>query len=178
MLRRISPLFLTLLTFFACICVHESGHALAAWFTGGRVTHIVLLAIPPHVTIIGAGTLWQESVRAAAGSGFYLILYFLLMRGMPAARGYRRDIRDAASWFALVELTGWVVSALTAAQLTGPNDADRFIAVSGANRIAVASVAAAIGIFGVMLLRSRNRARAAVNTAPARPLAMSAAGGK
>ena len=135
---------------------------------------MALLTFLPHVRIAGSGTAMEESLRAAAGSGFYLAVYLIAALCSRRARGYCRDVRDAASWFAAVELIGWTLSSLFGAGITGPNDADHFIEVSGASRFVVAAAAAGMGGLGVLLLRRTPRRR----SLPAPALAASAAGGK
>ena len=137
-----------------CICVHESGHALAGYLTGGRITEIALVSLTPHVRIAGECTRLEECVRAAAGSAFFLIVYFafaLIRRGDV--------VREAASWFAVVELLGWVLSSAVSPTAMGPNDATRLLEVSGANRFTVAVVAASVGLLGYALLHALTRAR-------------------
>ena len=147
--------------------------------TGGRVTHAALLTFRPHVRIEGVGSPFQESLRAVAGSGFYLAIYLVGAMFSPGVRGYWRDVRDAASWFAAVELLGWTLSSLFGAAVTGPNDADQFIAVSGASRVLVAFGAIGLGAAGAGLLSlaSRNRLRRIARPQTAAALAASAAGG-
>jgi len=154
LLFRFRPVILYLATFFVCICVHESGHALAGYFTGGRITEIALVSFTPHVRIAGECTRLEECVRAAAGSAFFLTVYFAF------AMMRRGDVvREAASWFAVVELLGWVLSSAVSPTAMGPNDAARLLEVSGANRFTVAAVAASIGLLGYALLRALLRAR-------------------
>jgi hypothetical protein len=150
-----------LATFFVCICVHESGHALAGYLTGGRITEIALVTLTPHVRIAGECTRFEECVRAAAGSAFFLIAFFAfaLMR--------RGDVvREAASWFAVVELLGWVLSSVFSPSVMGPNDAARLLEVSGANHFTVAAAAVSVGFLGYASLRALTRPRVRQSEAP------------
>ncbi len=139
---------------------------------------VAVLTFLPHVRIEGSGTTPVESLRAAAGSAFYLAVYLIAALYSRRARGYWRDVRDAASWFAAVELIGWTLSSLFGAGVTGPNDADRFIEVSGVSRFVVAVAAAGLGVAGVLLLRRAPRRAPQPAPQTTRTLAASAAGGK
>jgi hypothetical protein len=160
LLRRFGPVLVFFATFFVCICIHETGHVLAGVLTGGRITEIALVSFTPHVRIAGECTPAVECVRAAAGSAFFLATYFAM-----ALLLYREsEARRAASWFAVVELLGWVLSSAVSPTAMGPNDAAHFVEISGANRFLVAGMAAGIGIGGAALLRVLPRAR--VRTQP------------
>ena len=154
MSRSFGPVLVFITTFIVCICVHETGHVLAGVLTGGRITEIVLVSFTPYVRIAGECTPALECVRAAAGSAFFLVAYFAM------ALVHREcEVKRAASWFALVELTGWVLSSAVSPTAMGPNDAAHFLEVSGANRFLVAGVTAGIGISGAALLRVLARVR-------------------
>jgi hypothetical protein len=153
-LRNFGPVLVFLATFIVCVCIHETGHMLAGVLTGGRITEIALVSFTPHVRIAGDCTPAVECVRAAAGSAFFLAAYFAM-----ALLHRECEVKRAASYFALVELLGWVLSSAVSPAAMGPNDAAHFLEISGANRFLVAGVAAGIGIGGAALLRVLTRAR-------------------
>jgi hypothetical protein len=132
--------------------VHELGHALAAFFSGGRITGFSIFSLPPHVRIAGSGTLWQESFRAVAGSGMFLSLYFLVVPFVRRDEFLWRIGRTMASWFAFIELAGWTLASLSLTSFGGANDAQRFLAVSGIRPMYVASAAALIGFLAFAFL--------------------------
>ena len=136
----------------AGLSLHELGHVLAVWMTGGRITEWVVFSLTPHVRTAGSCGNSQEAFRAAAGSALVLLLVFAFLPWRPV-RGYVwQFVQDIAFWFAMVEVAGWVLCSLFPRE-SGPNDAARFLEVSGMSRFAVAGVCAAVGSIAVLCLR-------------------------
>jgi hypothetical protein len=145
--------FLVSLALFVCLCTHELGHAVAGWLTGGTVTQFALFSLPPHVRIAGSASPAQEAVRDAASSLTYLLVYAIFALATRRVRGEWELVRYAASLFALVEILGWILSSFLGTSIMGPNDADDFLAASGASPYLLAGSAAAVGVLGAIGLR-------------------------
>jgi len=144
--------------------VHEFGHVVAAYLSGGRVTEFSVLSLPPHVRIDGDGTPAGEAFRAAAGSGLFFLIYFACI-SLTAVDGSLRSIgRQTASWFAFVELFGWCSTALFRSAADFPDDAQRFLKTSGVNPPVVIGVCVLIGT--ACYIVSRARKPGASNVAP------------
>lgn len=145
MFARFKLPLLALLTLLACLSIHEFGHILGAWMSGGRVTRISILTLRPHVMIAGAATDAQEGFRAAAGTGLS-VLVFLLFAATRRRGGLAvRLMHAVALSFVGAELLGWMLSALFPGA-SGPDDARYFLAVSGFSRHSVAAVCAAAAL--------------------------------
>jgi hypothetical protein len=154
--HRIGTFLVAILTLLSCLAAHEFGHVLAACLTGGVVRDFVLFSIRPHVAIAGAATHAQDAIRAAGGSVCSLLacLGFLL-----AAPARWRLVKDTTTAFGCVELVGWSLSSLVREQSRYPDDAERFLAASGANAYHVVAVCALIAFAGFIAFRLSERAR-------------------
>jgi hypothetical protein len=84
-------------TLLLSLFIHELGHTAAAYLSGGRITEFSVLTLQPHVRIDGVGTPAMEAFRAAAGSGLFLLIYFLSLRLIPSDRLLYGIGRQAAS---------------------------------------------------------------------------------
>src|SRR5690242_18024792 len=150
---------------FLFVTVHESGHLLAGWLTGGHVREIALLSVQPHVRILGNSSPRVEAVRSAAGSGLSLLAAYAFLLFAPAAWFMARDTATA---FGCIELLGWTLSSLTGAHNPNPDDAEHFLAISGASPYAVVAVCAALGCIGFLIIRrTEMRRRTCVEAAGA-----------
>jgi hypothetical protein len=129
---------------------------LAGLATGGRIADFVVFSLAPHVRILGSATVGAEAVRAAAGSGFVFLL-FVAMVLSPIGRRAPYVAKVAAFWFVMAELLGWTLGALSPASV-GPNDAARFLDVTGASSFTVGIVSVLLGLFATAgLLRASAR---------------------
>jgi hypothetical protein len=159
---------IAVLTTFACLAIHEFGHVLAAWLTGGHVAEIVLFSALPHVRILGTVNDAQEAFRAVGGSA--ATLTFCCLFALLTPRGTRWQFaRDAATAFAGIELTGWMLSSLLYGRAANPDDAQYFLRVTGVNPLLVSAICLLIGAAGFVLLRARRRRQTPDRPAECRP---------
>jgi hypothetical protein len=149
LLHRFSLPLVALGTLLLSLCIHELGHTAAAYCTGAHITEFSVFTLRPHVRILGAGSPAIEAFRAAAGSGFFLLVYFLSLPLIPRRGSLFGIGRQAASWFALSELLGWTLTSLGISSEGISNDAQRFMSASGANPLAVVAGCAALALFAV-----------------------------
>ena len=142
--------------------VHEFGHILAAWLSGGSVHDVVLFSLRPHVQIDGFASAGEEAFRAVGGSLCSLVGSFAVLLLAPRRSIGWHLLRDTGIAFGCVELLGWSLSSLfSSASEAYPDDAQRFLAVSGADPHIVVTVCAVIAFSGFLLLRRRAPALAA-----------------
>src|SRR5947209_12386530 len=134
----------------ACIFTHEVGHALASLLTGAHITGFVLFSLRPHVSTAGVQTPGELAFTAAAGSAFFLSLWFALLLWCRTPR-FREYLTTVTS-FAYVELLGWSLSCFWPPHGGSPDDAEYFIAVSGADPYLVFSICILIACAGTCLL--------------------------
>ena len=128
---RLRALLVVLATAVLCIVLHEAGHALAGWATGGRIAEFEVLSVRPHVRLIGPATPTITAFRATAGSAVILTAWFVAMVLMPARRGTR--VIQTISCFAGMEMAGWFLSALMHPWQPQRNDAGAFLHLSGSH---------------------------------------------
>ena len=140
----------------SCLFLHELGHVLAAYLTGGWITEFVLMSLHPHVRIAGGSTPAESAFRAASGSGLFLIVYFGCLLLPRRHTPLRRLVLDLLSCFAVVELLGWILSSLLASHGAAADDAVLFLAASGMSRYVVVTVCMAIGITGALVFRQNS----------------------
>lgn len=160
MALQFRPLLIAVGTLLCLIGIHEFGHIIAAWLSGGVVSDVVLFSLRPHVRIIGAATHAQEAFRAAAGSGASLIACFLFVLAAPFEGAGSQLAKDTAALFAFVELLGWSLSSLVRDSSASPDDAERFLAASGLGALPVVAACTLVLIAGILTLvvcRSRGR---------------------
>lgn len=134
------------MTLLACIVVHESGHAVATYLSGGWISEFSIFSLRPHVRVEGAATQTQAAFRAAAGTGFSLLVYFAFVSLTPRAGSAVRFVRSIASCFISAELLGWILSSLLGSSASDPDDARRFLAISGLSPYSVAGVCLTVGL--------------------------------
>jgi hypothetical protein len=148
-----------LATLAAGLTLHELGHAIAGLLTRGHITEFVLFSLTPHVQIAGTCSPAGEALRTAAGSGLVLLLYFssAIVQGRASDRW--QVVRNVSFWFAMIEILGWFLCSLFPGS-NGPNDATRFVEVSGISPAAVAAVCALIACAATIHLLWRDPARA------------------
>jgi len=130
---RMRAVFLGLLTLFVCVCLHESGHALATLASGGRIVHFEIFSTQPHVQItdeVSSPNLFTTAIRAVSGSGFTLLILGTLLA--MSTRILPRIVEETMALFAGVELLGWNLSALLHPWGPQPNDAGLFLSLFGA----------------------------------------------
>ena len=145
---------LGLLTVLVFLCVHESGHAVAAYLTGGWVTEVSIFSFRPHVRIEGTATAMQSMFRASAGTGFSLLAVVLLTWLTPPRQFTMQLVRVVASCFLEAELIGWTSSALWGS--SGRDDASLFLEITGFNPYWTAAICAAIALLlAAALVRTR-----------------------
>ena len=144
-------------TLLTGLCLHEGGHALAAWLTGGRILEIVLFSLTPHVTVAGHCKGAAEAFRAAAGSGSSLTIYFFLtlLSKPPAGFGFR-IAELTAFWYAMAEILGWTLTAVFPGSADG-NDAAHFLETSGISHGLLAAACLALASMLVFLTLRRMR---------------------
>jgi hypothetical protein len=155
--------FAALLTAWVWVAVHETGHAVAGALTGASLVDIHLLSLRPHVTLGGAGTPSEQALRALGGSALVLLAWLAIML---FSRRRLRIARQAGSFFASLELLGWLLSALFCRFPIEPNDATEFLAASGLNPAIVAAACLALASAGLWFYLS-GRPAAAPAPAPA-----------
>src|SRR4051794_10847178 len=112
----------------AGLSLHEFGHVLAAYGTGGTVTDLVVFSLRPHVRVLGTATQNQEVLRAVAGSASSLLACFVFLLAVRSRSAACRLARHMATAFAAAELLGWSLSSLARAQSPSPDDAERLFA--------------------------------------------------
>jgi hypothetical protein len=157
--RSISSVVIAAGTLLACLAVHEFGHALAAWITGGGVGEFVLFSLRPHVRILGAATQAHEAWRTVAGSACSLAACFALLLLGPARSTGWQTSKDMAAIFAAVELIGWSLSSVTRPHSVSPDDAERFLECSGTNPYLVVAACVLIGFAGILAFRRSEQGR-------------------
>jgi hypothetical protein len=140
--------------FLCCLTVHEGGHALAAYLTGGAIRDFVLLSLTPHVLVYGGSTPAHEAFRAAAGSVCSLFCAFLYLLAGPRSTAGWRLARNSVALFAGVELLGWFLSALTQTFTSSPDDAQHFLAASGLSPLAVLAICAALAALALAAFKA------------------------
>ena len=150
---------IVLATALACIALHEGGHALAGWATGGRIAEFDILSLRPHVRLTGPATPYVNAVRATAGSLLLVATWFLAMTLVPRRRGVR--VLQTVSCFAGMELAGWLLTALVHPWQPQRNDAAAFLNLTGSHPLAVfaACVAVAMAAKAMVQVRMREQSR-------------------
>ena len=176
MIHGLRFLLVTAATFLLCLSLHELGHAIAGCITGGMITEIAIFSLPPHVRIAGDAGTAGEMFRSAGGSGFFLLLYFVACIIVRPWNVVSRQVREMASWFAAIEVGGWVLASMVKPDAFGPNDAERFLAVSGMHPASLAAVCVFIGAAGALALYAA-RERRPFQPVEAPPLTRHAAAG-
>jgi hypothetical protein len=144
-------------TLLACLGIHESGHVIAAYLSGGAIGDFVLFSLRPHVRILGQATPAQEAFRAVAGSVASLLACFAMVLVIRSRTAAWQLAKDTATAFACVELIGWSLSSIMHTRSVSPDDAERFLAASGASAYLVVAVCALIGYLGVLVFRLDER---------------------
>jgi hypothetical protein len=151
-MRNICNVLVAVCTTVFLLCIHESGHVIAAWLGGGTVSDVAIFTLRPHVTILGLANGGQEAVRAVAGSAASLFACFGLILGMPVLGPSWRIAKDTTVAFGSVELIGWCVSSVIGNRSLNPDDAQRFLAASGLTAFPVLTVCAFVAGAGVLVL--------------------------
>jgi hypothetical protein len=144
--------FLCLVTIILCITVHELGHVLAGWATGGRVTRFVLLSVRPHVRVQGKSTPAQMAVKAAGGSGLFMTVWLAMVALFPKARKYWVVV-EVSFIFALIEGLAWLLYSSFFPHGQGADDVSKFIRYSGISPIEVAAAWAGIAMFSTFFFQ-------------------------
>lgn len=152
---RLRALLVVLATAVLCIVLHEAGHALAGWATGGRIAELDVLSVRPHVRRIGPATPIVNAVRATAGSALILIAWFFAMALMPARRGTR--VMQTISCFAAMEMAGWFLSAVMHPWQPQRNDAGAFLNLSGSHPLLIVLTCSVIMWAAWVALQARAR---------------------
>lgn len=167
LLFRLRAPLLVLVTSLACVALHEAGHALAGWATGARVAQFDVLSLRPHVLLVGPATPAAQAVRALAGSGLVMALWFAAMLILPHRTKATR-VLETVSFFAGVELLGWLLSALVHPWQRQRNDAGAFLALSGLQPWVAVLACVLLATLGVWLFSNRlpGTARSASVLAP------------
>jgi hypothetical protein len=164
-------------TTLAFLCIHEAGHAMAAWRSGGTILQVVLFSLRPHVSIAGPATHAQEAFRAAGGSLTSLLACFGLLLLAPLRGSGWQLLRSTAAMFGCVELVGWSVSSLIHARSVSPDDAERFVTASGAGAFPIVAICVMLGFAGLLLMRRGELRWRERQAATARALTKSATNG-
>lgn len=102
---------LCICTVLAAIAIHETGHAVAGYLTGGHVEEVVLLSVRPHVSMNGPFTREATAWTAAAGSSSIFLAWALWVLIAGSGPAWRASVR-AFSLMAFVEACGWFLSSL------------------------------------------------------------------
>jgi hypothetical protein len=137
-------------TLWACLGIHEMGHVAAAYLSGGRVETVVLFSLEPHVAITGAATNGQSAFRAVAGSATSILACVFFLLAAPRFGAAWQMARDTSVVFSYVELIAWSLSSLTHAHSSSPDDAERFLASSGASPYLVVAICCGLAALGLL----------------------------
>jgi hypothetical protein len=129
LLKRAQTPFVCLATCLICIFLHEAGHAVAGFLTGGRVTRFVVFSSRPHVRVEGGASDANRAFKSAAGSGFFFAIWFVFILLTPVAK-YRAAI-ETSSFFAFIEGLAWLLSSLIYPHGSRSYDVWKFIKYSG-----------------------------------------------
>ena len=147
-------LLVVLLTALVCIVLHETGHALAGWATGGRIAEFDILSVRPHVRLVGPATPAVNSFRATAGSALIVVTWFVALAVLPRS-GVR--VLQTISCFAGMELVGWFLSAVVHPWQPQRNDAGAFLNLSGSHPFLIVVTCVMVAGAGWIALQTRNR---------------------
>ena len=153
LLKRLRTPSVCLATCLICIFLHEAGHALAAYLTGGKVTRFVLLSARPHVRVEGGSSDAGRALKSVAGSGFFLAIWFLFILFGPAVR--YRAVFETSSFFAFVEGLAWLLSSLIYPHGERSYDVWKFIKYSGIEPLAVALACVLVAVAGILVIAYR-----------------------
>ena len=153
-LVRLRVLLAVLGTAVVCIALHEGGHALAGWMTGGRIAEFDILSLRPHVRLVGPASDATNALRATAGSVLIVAVWFALAL-MPVRRGTL--VIQTVSCFAGMELTGWLLSAVVHPWQPQRNDAGAFLKLSGSHPLFVVLTCAALALAAWLVVQARHR---------------------
>jgi hypothetical protein len=134
---------------------------IAAKLTGGTIDAVVLFSLEPHVRIGGTSTHGGQLIRALSGSACTILLSFVFLLTGPRRSAPVQLAREIAIGFAYIELIGWSLSSLLHQHSGSPDDAERFIAASGANPLAIVAACAALGCAGLAFSFVRHRRKIA-----------------
>jgi hypothetical protein len=136
-LRRLRVPLLLVLTLLICLTVHETGHALATFATGGQVTEFSVLGFRPHVSVAGKFSETQNAFKSVAGSGTFLTVWTFFIVTLPRGRSRYFEVKAATAFFAFVEVLGWTLSSLKYPHGPKSDDSWKFISFSGLDPIIV-----------------------------------------
>jgi hypothetical protein len=137
-------------TLLFLIVLHECGHVLAGWATGGRLLEFDVLTLQPRVRISSAASASHTAVRALAGSAAVLLAWTVALLALPR-RTRLEPVRLTATFFAGIELLGWFLSALLHSIHPQRNDAGKFLKLTAADPWALVFVCLLIACAGTRL---------------------------
>jgi hypothetical protein len=158
-------------TYLLCVSVHEAGHALATHLLGGQVKSFTIFSLTPHVAASGTFSAAGNAWRSAAGSALFLLFWAGLVTLAPRPRHTRPIYVTGASFFALAEVLGWFLSALTFPNGPRSYDSWKFIQFSGLNPHSVAAACVVLALMGLALLHLRRpTVRFARSSVPGTPV--------
>jgi hypothetical protein len=157
LLPRFPRPLIAIAALFVCLTIHELGHVLAAYLSGGTVQEVVVFSLVPHVGISGTATAEIEAIRAVSGSALSLVFCLAILLAVRGNTAARRIAKDAVTAFACVELTGWSLSSLTQTLSSSPDDAQHFLSAAGVSRFTVVAMCALLVAMGVWLFRVSER---------------------
>lgn len=152
---RLPGAVVCVLTALVCVTLHELGHVLAGLLTGCRITDFVILSAVPHVRLEGQCSAMQLAFQAAAGSLFFVGCWAMFL--LVSKRGDHLLAIETSSFFVLVEMLGWLVSACLYPNSSEQNDAFDFLAASGTAPAEVIAATLAIALLGALLFTFRFR---------------------
>ncbi len=142
-----------------CLFIHECGHLLAGFLTGGELREFALFSLRPQVRFADHCTAAEFAFRAAAGSGLFWLVYLTFLV-FPLRQRVSDLTSSLLTCFAFIELLGWVLSALFP-DAGGANDAVAFLEASGTSPYLVVTVCLTIALAGAVLLRANRHPAAA-----------------
>jgi hypothetical protein len=140
-----------------CVTVHEIGHVLAAFATGGQVTEFSVLGFRPHVTVTGKFTEAQNALKSVAGSGTFLAVWTLFIVALPRGRSKFFEIKAATAFFAFIEVLGWTLASLKYPRGPRSDDPWKFISFTGLDPIVITAACFAMMLAIWALYRCRTR---------------------
>jgi hypothetical protein len=129
--RRLRLPVLLAVTVLICVSIHELGHALAVYATGGRVKSFSVLGFRPHVRVHGKFTDAQNAVKSIAGSGTFLVVWTLFIFSLPRGRSRFFEVKAATAFFAFIEVLGWTLASLHYPYGPRSDDPWKFLMFSG-----------------------------------------------
>jgi hypothetical protein len=111
---------------------------------------MIIFDAHPHISVLSAVHGAEESIRIVAGSGFVLLIWFTC--GLISWGSRKWFSFKVLSFFAGIELTGWLLSCLHLGGIEEANDAADFLASSGMSAAALGAIVLLLGVAGGLIM--------------------------